>query len=104
MVDHAFQHLGSGNHRLAGMIALTDDPFLQQRHLFFGDLHPQIAPRNHNSVGYLQDLLKIGEAAVVLDLGDDLRFAALFFQKPAQLQDIIAVAGEGDRNIMYAQR
>jgi hypothetical protein len=50
IVNHAFQHLGGGNHGNAAVVALANDHFLQHGHLLGPHFYPQVAPRHHNGI------------------------------------------------------
>lgn len=91
-VRHAVEHLGGDDHRLAPLVAEGDDPFLGNGHLGDVDLDAQIAVRDHDRVGRLDDLLEPVERLGFLDLGDHLRLPALIFDQGLQLVDLGGVA------------
>ena len=49
-VNHAFQHLRSGDNRLSGLIAACDNILLYQRYILGRYLYAQVTSGNHNAV------------------------------------------------------
>lgn len=72
VLDHALEHLGSADDRLAGHVAHGDQLLLGGEDLRGGDLDAQVSAGDHDAVGCLEDLAEVVEALPVLDLGDDL--------------------------------
>ena len=100
--DHAFQHLGGGDHRLAQHIAFGDDFLLDNGHVFHGDLHPQIAPGHHDPVHHLEDFVDVVHPFLVLDLGDDPHGGPQPFQEPADLHGVMGIPHERSGHISHA--
>ena len=78
MLDHRLQHLGRDDHGTGVPPAGLDDPLLHDGHLVQGDLHSQVAPRNHHPVRLEDDFVEVVEGPPPFELGDDL-------QRPARL-------------------
>ena len=76
MLDHRLQHLGRHDHRTGMPPTGLDDPLLHDGHLVQGDLHSQVAPRNHHPVGLEHDLVEVVECPPPFELGDDLQGTA----------------------------
>src|SRR3990167_4895802 len=78
--SHRFKHLSGANDGLSLDVALGDHRLLCEEDLLRRNPNTETAARHHDAVGYLQDLLEIAHALVVLDLGDDLDVLALLPQ------------------------
>ena len=74
---HGFQHLGGTDDRLANHIALRDHHLLGKEDLASRDLNTQITTRNHHTIRGFQDLVKVRNALLVLNLHDDLDISAV---------------------------
>ncbi len=61
----------------AHLVALLNHHLLRQEDLLGGDLHAQVAARNHDGVRLVQDLVKVLDALLVLHLGNNADAAAL---------------------------
>ena len=72
LVDHRLEHLRRGDHRLAALERLEDDPLLEQRHLGRADLDAQVATSDHHRVRLDQDVVEHGHRLGLLDLRDHL--------------------------------
>lgn len=59
------------------LIAFLDHHLLRQEDLLGGDLHAQVSSGNHDGITLLHDLIKVLDAFLVLDLGDDLYLSSL---------------------------
>ncbi len=57
-MDHRLQHLRRGDHRLAALERLVDDPLLEQRNVRSADLDAEIASRDHHGVRFGEDLVE----------------------------------------------
>ena len=73
VLDHALEHLGGGDHDLAGRVGRGDDPLLGDRHVLGAELDAQVAARDHHAVGRRQDRLQVVERLRLLDLRDHRR-------------------------------
>ena len=60
--DHRQQHLGRGDRRLAVRVGLADQLLLRDRDALDRDLDAEIAARDHDAVGGLEDLVDRGRA------------------------------------------
>jgi hypothetical protein len=57
------------------VVALLDHHLLREEDLLRRDLHAEVAARDHHAVGLGEDFVKVLDALLVLDLGDDLDVA-----------------------------
>ena len=94
IADHRVEHLRRRDDGLRRDVALVDELLLQHGHLFHVDLDAQIAARDHDAVGDLEDLVEVVHAHAVFDLGEDLHMAAAVVR--AELADGQHVAGPAD--------
>ncbi len=69
--DHAFQHLGRSNYRLAGRVTFADDALLDQRHLFRLYFNAEVTAGNHDAIGHRQDRIEIIDRFRFFDFGDN---------------------------------
>ena len=76
-LDHRIEHLSGDNHRTLGADALLDDTPLGIGNRLGGKLHAQVAARHHDAVRRFDDLVDIVQPLLVLDLRNDLDFAAV---------------------------
>ena len=96
VLNHGFQHLGSGDHPLAQQAALVNQPLLNGGQLHKGDFHTQVASGHHDALAGLANSLNIVHTGLVLDLGDDLdALAAVFVQEIAHIQHILLGGNKG---------
>ena len=100
--NHAFQHLGSCNHRLPQLVALGNNLFLDNGHIFHGNLYPQIPPGHHNTVGHLENLIDVVHAFLVFNLGNNPHGGANPFQQTADFHNVPGIAHKGCRHIVHA--
>ncbi|MDT4836554.1 hypothetical protein FQZ97_702590 [compost metagenome] len=75
--DHRLHHLRGGDHDLVHLARQADHVFLQAGHGCVAHLHRQIAARDHDAVGHLQDVDQLGDRLGALDLRNQGRFVAL---------------------------
>ena len=66
-----FEHLGGHDHRPPGAARGAGDLFLTAWNLFKRQLDTEIAPRDHDAVGKLENLRQHGEGRRLFDLGHD---------------------------------
>ena len=71
-----------------------DHHLLRQKDLLRRNLHPQVPARDHDRVRLLQDRVKVLQALLVLDLGDDLDAGALGAEHAADEVEVAALAHE----------
>ena len=95
---HRQEHLGGGDDRLTRPVGRSDDPLLDHGDLLQGDLHPQIPPGHHETVGLVQDFLEPAQGFVFFNFGDDGDVRPQVAHELFSLQDILAGAhgGQGD--------
>ena len=96
VLHHGIQHLGGGDHLLAGQVGFFNQLLLQHRHILEGDLHPHVAPGHHNAIGNPQDFINVFHALHILNLSDDVDGVAfILFQYAADFQNILCCTGKG---------
>ena len=71
--DHRLHHLRRGDGDAVHLARHLDHPLLQRRHRRVADLDREVAARDHDPVGRLQDRLERRDRLAALDLGDQLR-------------------------------
>jgi hypothetical protein len=69
VLDHGFEHLGGGDHKLAVVPRAQDCGLLNARHGFQRQFHAQVAARDHHAIGLLQDGIDVLPSLRLLDLG-----------------------------------
>ena len=75
-----------------------DHALLQRRHRSIADLDRKIAPRHHDAVGGLEDLLEIADRLEALDLGNHERLAAGGPHQFASHVHVGSILGKGHRD------
>ena len=94
VLDHRFEHLGSGNDGLAGNIGLTDHVLLGKENLFGRDLHTKITTGNHDTIGSGKDLGVVLKTLEILNLANDLDVSILLTE---DLADLVNIGGLADK-------
>ena len=90
-VNHALQHLRSGDNRLARLIAACDDILLYQRHILGRNLYAQVASGNHNAVRYADNFIDMLHTGFVFDFGDNPDRRACFLKHLTDSDNIIGL-------------
>ena len=67
IVNHRVQHLRSHNHRLLLLLTLADKLALNTRNALYGHLDTQVATRNHDTIGSVDNLVDIVDTLLVLN-------------------------------------
>ena len=94
VVGHGLEHLSGADDGLALDVALGDHHLLGDEHLGGGDLDTEVTTGNHDTIGGLQNLVKVVDTLLVLDLGDDLNLLALLAENITNALDVTATADE----------
>ena len=76
--DHAFHHLGGGNHHLVAGAGHADHAFLQCGHGGIADFNSQVTARHHDAVAGIQNGLQMGNRLGAFDLGNHAGLVAVF--------------------------
>ncbi len=76
-MDHRLHHLRGRDHELVRLARHADHAFLQRRHSRIAHFHREIATRDHDAVGSIEDALQRGNRFRTLDLRDHLRLDAI---------------------------
>ena len=71
MLGHVLEHLGGGDYRLAGRVALGDDLFLDDGDFVDRDGDTHVTAGDHDPVGGLHDRIDVSYRFPAFDLGDD---------------------------------
>ena len=98
--DHRLHHLRRGDRELVPLAREPDHPLLQRRHRGVADLDREVAARDHDAVGRVDDLLERGDRLGALDLGDQQRLAAGGAQQLARHVHVGAALGERHREVV----
>ena len=100
IADHGVQHLCGSDHGLKCIVTLADHGLLDIRQLLRRDLHAHVTTGDHDTVGYANDLVKIVDAFLIFDLGDDLDLGAMLHQDLLDLQNALRRANKGCGNVV----
>ena len=95
---HRLKHLSGNNDRLAGLVALRDHHLLRKEDLARGDFDTEITTRDHNTVGLVENLVKVGDTLLVLDLDDDLDVCTVGAEDLTDIEDILGATDEGRKD------
>ena len=102
VIDHGFQHFGSGNNTLAQHAALESELFLNGGQLDEGNFNAQVTTGDHDTGANGANLLHIVNTGTIFDLGDDLDIlAAIVVQQLADIQHIFLARNKGCSHIVY---
>src|SRR5579859_7366373 len=71
MIDHRLQHLCRSNDRQSSFVAFSNNPFLNERHLFRGHLHSKVPTCDHHTVCFIQNLIEPFNSFWLLQFGDE---------------------------------
>ncbi len=82
----------------------ADHPLLQRGHRSVADLHREVAARDHDPIGGLEDLVEVADRLVALDLGDHQHAPARRAHQLAGHVHVARIAREGDREEVRLQR
>src|SRR5665213_714203 len=99
--DHAFEHVRGDDDRTADAQTRFDNAPLHNRQFFIGNFNPQIAARDHDAVGFLDDGFEIGNRLLILDFGDDQRLRFAGFKHFAKLKQVAGFAHERERDEIH---
>lgn len=99
--NHGLEHLSSADAGLAGDVALGDHHLLGHEHLAGGDLDTEITTGDHDTVRLLENLVKVEDTLVVLDLGDNLNVGSLLAQNFTDGADVATAANERCENNVH---
>lgn len=94
VVGHGVEHLGGTDDGLSGQVALGDQLLLGNEDLGGGDLDAKISSGNHDTVGLLENLVKVVDTLLVLNLGDDLDALALLTENVSDGLDVVGGSDE----------
>jgi hypothetical protein len=76
----------------------ADHALLQRRHRGVADFDREVAARDHDAVGGVEDFLEVGDRLDALDLGDQQRLAAGGAHQLARHVHVGRALGEGHRD------
>ena len=93
ILDHALEHLGCADNRLAGNVAESNEFLLSSKDLRRRNLNAQIATGHHYAVGGRKNLLEVVQTLAVLNLGDNLDMLAIL---PENITDVMDISGGSD--------
>src|SRR5262245_48209595 len=98
ILDHRAQHLCGRDHGFAQNIRLPDHHLLHRGNLFWRDFESEVPARHHDPVDLFQNSVDMIEGFMLLDLGDDRNRSAASFHFTPGIDDIVAIANEGEGN------
>lgn len=83
------EHLSGTDDWLSGDVALGNHHLLSHEDLRGRDLNTEISSSNHDTIGLLQDLVKVLNTLLVLNLGNDLDVGTFGTEDLSDLLDIV---------------
>ena len=89
------EHLSGDDDRLASHVTLRDHHLLSDEDLAGGDLDTEVTTGDHDTVGLLQDLVKVGDTLLVLDLDDNLDVGTIGAKDSTDVLDVLGATDEG---------
>jgi len=92
------EHLGSTDDRLSSDVTLGDHHLLSHKDLTGRDLDTQITSGDHDTISLLQDLVKVGNTLLILNLDNDLDLGTFGTEDLSDLLDIITGSDEGSKD------
>ena len=92
---HGVEHLRSDDDRLASLVALADDLFLDQRNVLGRNLNAEVTASDHDAVGDFENRIEVLDAFEVLDLRHDLHVAIVLLDELADGQDVLRTLDKG---------
>jgi len=98
--DHRLEHVGRDDDLAADAGAFSHDGALHDGQFLNVDLDPEIAPRDHDGVGFLNDAGEVLDGLLILDFGNDQGGASASDELLAQVADVFGIAHETDRNVV----
>ena len=101
--NHAFEHVRGDDDGFALAQAGFDDAPLDDGQFFVGNFDAEIAARDHDAVGFVDDFFEVFDGLLVFDLGDDERVRFGLVEKFAQLKQVAGFAHEGQRDEIHAE-
>ena len=102
VLGHGLEHLGCRYDRSAPDARALNYQFLDDRHPLGRKLHAQVATRNHDTVGYLQNSFETLDGLWLFQLGDDGHGFSEFAHQSFCFADVIGGANEGQRNRIHS--
>lgn len=90
--------LNGQTYRLALDVTSRDHHLLCQEHLGGGDLDTKVTTGDHDTVSLLENLVKVVDTLLVLDLGNDLDLTALLAKNLTDAGDVAAAADERSKD------
>ena len=101
VVGHALEHLSSANDRLAGNVALGDHHLLGDEDLGRWDLNTEITTSDHDTIGQLENLVKVVYTLLVLDLCNDLDVLTLLTEHLPDCGNVLTSTDEGCKDHVH---
>lgn len=93
--SHRLKHLRRTDGRLSDYVALRNHHLLRKEHLTRGDLNTQISTCDHNTIARLENLVKVRDTLLILDLHDDLNVRAVRAKHGADVVHVLRATDEG---------
>ncbi|MPM94734.1 hypothetical protein SDC9_141882 [bioreactor metagenome] len=87
IMNHAFEHLRSGNDAFSKQPAFRNEIFLNVWQLLKRNLHAEISPADHDAFTFLANLMNVMNAGAIFDLCDNSDIlSAVFGKKRLKIQ------------------
>lgn len=107
IVGHGLKHLSGADDGLAFDVAFRNHHLLSNENFSRWNLDPEITTSDHYTVGFFEDLIKVVQTLLVLNLGDDLDILAVFTEDSSDVLDVFAATDEGCKDhvdsVLYAE-
>ena len=87
--------MGGDDYRFGPLPRSSDDPLLDQRHLFQRKLHSQITTGHHEGVEGVDNVVEVLDRLRFLDFGDHRDPASLLVHHAMHIADVETTADEG---------
>ena len=94
-MDHRLHHLRRGNHYLVRSARFANELFLYAGQLRITHFDAEIATRNHDDVGRLNNRVDVFDSLHSLDFSHNQSVSAGFPKQPANFPHIISVTNKG---------
>lgn len=98
---HGLQHLRGTDRRLACQLALGNHGLLRHKDVRSRDLNTEITSGNHDTIGFLENLVKVGHALQIFNLGDNLDVSSCGTECFTDRNDVFCTTDEGGENHVY---
>ena len=92
------KHLSGDDNGLANDIALGNHHFLSEEDLTSRNFNTKVATSDHDTVGHCQNLVKVLNTLLVLNLDDDLDVGTVGTENLSDVTDVLSATDEGSED------